>query len=99
MVGPSFSGKTYLMPKILSRIPDRDIYIFNKSTPEQYSNSKIKIKEIGKEMKHLNEYENAIIDFHVILVTSNSIYIQIRFSVEGDILIYIIVIYHNPILI
>ena len=26
LVGPSFSGKTYLMLKILSRIPDRDIY-------------------------------------------------------------------------
>ena len=30
LVGPSFSGKTYLMLKILSRIPDRDIYIITK---------------------------------------------------------------------
>ena len=31
LVGPSFSGKTYLMLKILSRIPNRDIYIITKS--------------------------------------------------------------------
>ena len=46
LVGPSFSGKTYLMLKILSRLPDRDIYIITKSPPEQYTNSEIKIKEI-----------------------------------------------------
>ena len=34
MVGPSFSGKTYLMIKILPRIPDGDIYIITKSPPE-----------------------------------------------------------------
>ena len=45
LVGPSFSGKTYLMLKILSRISDRDIYIITKSPPEQYINSKIKIKK------------------------------------------------------
>ena len=45
LVGCSFSGKTYLMLKVLSRIPpDRDIYIITKSPAEQYSNSKIKIK-------------------------------------------------------
>ena len=55
LVGPSFSGKTYLMLKILSRMPERDIYIITKSPPEQYSNSKIKIKEIGDEIKPLNE--------------------------------------------
>ena len=27
LVGPNFLGKTYLMVKILSRTPDRDIYI------------------------------------------------------------------------
>ena len=32
-VGPSFSGKTYLMLKFLSRIPDRDIYVITKSPP------------------------------------------------------------------
>ena len=42
LVGPSFSGKTYLMLKILSRILDRDIYIITKSPPEQYTNSKMK---------------------------------------------------------
>ena len=31
LVGPSFSGKTYLMLKILSRISDRDVYINTKS--------------------------------------------------------------------
>ena len=56
-VGSSFSGKTYLMLKILSRMIDRDIYIITKSPPEQYTNSEIKIKEIGDEIKHLNEYE------------------------------------------
>ena len=35
LVGPSFSGKTYLMLKILSRMIDRDIYIITKSPPEQ----------------------------------------------------------------
>ena len=34
LVGPSFSGKTYLMLKILSRISDHDIYIITKSPPE-----------------------------------------------------------------
>ena len=45
LVGPPFSGKTYLMLKILSRKPDRDFYIITKSPPEQYTNSKIKFKE------------------------------------------------------
>ena len=56
LVGPSFSGKTYLMLKILSRMLDRDVYIITKSPPEQYTNSKIKIKEISDEIKPLNEY-------------------------------------------
>ena len=63
LVGPSFPGKTYLMLKILSRISDRDIYIITNSPPEQFSNSKIKIKEINDEIKPLNEYENGIIVF------------------------------------
>ena len=54
LVGPSFSGKTYLMLKTLSRIPDRDVYIITKSPPEQYTNSKIKIKAISDEIKPLN---------------------------------------------
>ena len=54
LVGPSFSGKTYLMLRTLSRIPDRDIYIITKSPPEQYINSKIKIKEKSDEIKPLN---------------------------------------------
>ena len=45
IVGPSFSGKTYLMIKILSRISDRDIYIITKSAPEQYTNLKLKLKK------------------------------------------------------
>ena len=72
LVGPSFSGKTYVMLKILSRIPDRDIYIITKSLPVHYSNSKIKIKEISDEIKRLSEYENGIIDFEDILGSSNS---------------------------
>ena len=62
-VGPSFSGKICLMLKILSRIPNQDIYTITKSPPEQYSKSKIKIKP-------LNEYENAIIASDDFLGTS-----------------------------
>ena len=82
LVGPFFSGKTYLMLKILSRIPDRDIYIITKSPPEQYTNSKIKLKEISDEIKPLNEYENAIIVFDDILGSSNSRYID-QFFIRG----------------
>ena len=60
------------MLTILSRLPDRDIYIITKSPPDQYSNSKIKIQEIGEETKPLNECENAIIVFDDILGSSNS---------------------------
>ena len=82
LVGPSFSGKTYLMLKILSRISDRDIYIITKSPPEQYINSKIKIKEISDEIKPLNEYENGIIVFDDILGSSNSRFID-QFFIRG----------------
>ena len=82
LVGPSFSGKTYLMLKILSRISDRDIYIITKSPPEQYTNSKIKIKEINDEIKPLNEYENGIIVFDDILGSSNSRFID-QFFIRG----------------
>ena len=54
LVGPSFSCKTYLMFKISSRIPDRDVYIITKSPEEEYSNSKTKIKEISDEIKPVN---------------------------------------------
>ena len=63
LVGPSLSGKSYFLIKLLSRIPDRDIYIITKSPHEQYSNSKIKMKEIAEGMKPLSECENAIIVF------------------------------------
>ena len=82
LVGPSFSGKTYLMLKILSRIPERDIYIITKSPPEQYSNSKIKTKEIGDEIKPLNEYENVIIVFDDVLGSTNSRFID-QFFIRG----------------
>ena len=82
LVGPSLSGKTYLMFKILSRIPDRDIYIITKSPPEQYINSKIKIKEISDEIKPLNEYENGIIVFDDILGSSNCRLID-QFFIRG----------------
>ena len=36
-------------------------------TPEQCSSFKIKIEELGHEIKHLSEYENAIIVFENIL--------------------------------
>ena len=82
MVGPSFSGKTYLMLIILSRMIDRDIYIITKSPPEQYTNSKNKIKEISVEIKPLNEYENGIIVFDDILGSSNSRFID-QFFIRG----------------
>ena len=82
LVGPSFSGKTCLMLKILSRIPDRDIYIITKSPPEQSTNSKIKIKKISDEIKPLNEYENGIIVFDDILGSSNSRFID-QFFIRG----------------
>ena len=64
------------MLKILSRISDRDIYIITKSPPEQYTNSKIKNKEINDEIKPLNDYENGIIVFDDILGSSNSRFID-----------------------
>ena len=82
LVGPSFSGKTYLMLKILSRISDRDIYIITKSPLEQYTNSKIKIKEISDEIKPLNEYENGIIVFDDVLGSTNSRFID-QFFIRG----------------
>ena len=82
LVGPSFLGKAYLMIKILSRLPNRDIYIITKSPPEQYSNSKIRIKEIGDEIKPLSEYENGIIVFDDILGSSSSRFID-QFFITG----------------
>ena len=82
LVGSSFAGKTYLMLKILSRMIDRDIYIITKSPPEQYTISKIKIKEITNEIKPLNEYENGVIVFDDILGSSNSRFID-QFFIRG----------------
>ena len=82
LVGSSFAGKTYLMLKILSRMIDRDIYIFTKSPPEQYTNSKIKIKEISDEINPLNEYENGFIVFDDILGSSNSRFTD-QFFIRG----------------
>ena len=82
LVGPSFSGKTYLMLKILSRMIDRDIYIITKSPPEQYTNSIIKIKEKSDEIKPLNEYENGIIVLDDILGSSNTRFID-QFFIRG----------------
>ena len=49
-----FAGKSYLMLKVLSRMSGKDIYIVTKSAPEQKSNSKTKLNEIGEEIKHFN---------------------------------------------
>ena len=90
MVGPSFSGKTYLMLKLLSRIPNRDVYINTKSPPEQYSNSKLKTKEITEEIKPLSEYEKTVVVFDDILVSPNSRHVD-HFLIRGrhnDINIY-----------
>ena len=67
MVGASFSGKTYLMLKFLSQIPDRDIYIITKSPPEHYTSSKVKIKEKNDEIKPLNKNEYGIMVFDDVL--------------------------------
>ena len=83
LVRPSFSGKTYLIFKFPSRIPDRDNCIITKSPPGQYSNSKIKTKEIGEDIKPLNEYESAIIVSDDILGFSKSRYVD-PFSLEDD---------------
>ena len=61
---------------------DRDIYMITKSIPEQYTNSKIKIKEISDEIKPLNEYENGIIVIDDILGSSNSRFID-QFFIRG----------------
>ena len=82
LFGRSFSGETYLMLIILSRKPDRDIYIITKSPPEEYTNSKIKIKEISDEIKPLNEYENGILVFDDILGSSNSRFVE-QFFIRG----------------
>ena len=82
LVGSAFSGKTNLMLKILSGKIDQDIYIITKSPPEQYTNSKIKIKEIGDKIKPLNEYENGIIVSDDILGSSNSRFID-QFFIRG----------------
>ena len=70
------------MSKNFLRIPNRDIYIITKSPPEQYSNSKIKIKEICDEIKPLFEYENGITVFDDILGSSNSKFID-QFFISG----------------
>ena len=61
---------------------DRDIYLITKSLPEQYTNSKIKIKEVSDEVEPINEYENAIIVFDDILGSSNSRFID-QFFIRG----------------
>ena len=70
LVGHSFLGEIYNVLKILSRVRNRDTYIITKSPPEQYSNSKIKIKETAEEINSLNEYDNAIRVFDDILGSS-----------------------------
>ena len=83
LVGPIFLGKTYLLLKFLSRIPNRDIYIITKSSREQYSNSKSHSKEICAENKPLNEDEKAIVVSDDILVSRNSKYLD-QFFLRGE---------------
>ena len=84
--------------KILSRLPNRDFYINTKYPPEQYSLSKIKIKEIGEEIKQLNEDEKDIITFDYILGTSNSKHTH-QFFMRGRHTNLVVYYLHNPILI
>ena len=76
LVGPPFSGKTYLMLKLLSPIANLDSYTISKSRPEQYTKSKIKIKETNEEIKPLKEFKKAVIVFDETLGSSNSRYID-----------------------
>ena len=76
LVGPSFSSRTHLMLKILSRLTDEDVFRLNNSHPEQYSNSKIKIKAIDEAIVSPNEYENAIIVFDDMSGSSKSRYLD-----------------------
>ena len=82
LVGPSFSGKTYFMLKVLSRKLNRDIYIITNSHHDVCTNSKIKIKEIGEEIKLLNEYENGVIVFDDTLRSPNSKFTH-QFFIRG----------------
>ena len=71
------------MLKIFSQIqPDRDFYIFTKSPPGQFSNSKVKKKEITEKKKTSEENENAIIVFDDVLGSSNSRYVD-QFFIRG----------------
>ena len=83
LVGLSFPGETYLMLKFLSGIPNRDFYVFTKSPPEQYSDSKIKTKENGEELKPLNEHQNPILVFHAVFGTSSSKNVKQFFKRRG----------------
>ena len=58
------------MVENVSRIFHRSFYIFTESPPEQYTNSKIKIGQVGK--KPSNEYENDIKVFDDVLGSSNA---------------------------
>ena len=68
------------MFKIHSQIPNRDIYIITKSPFEQFSNSKIKIKETAEETKTLTENTTSIIGLDEILGTSITRYIDQVFN-------------------
>ena len=77
IVGPSFSGKTHLILKMLSRIPNRDFYKLTNSPPEEYIN-----QNQGHWLGALNEYEEAIIVFFDFLTSSNSQY-KDQFLIKG----------------
>ena len=82
LVGCAFAGKTHLLLKVLSRLPNWDVYITTKSPRDQYSNSKIKVKEVSAEIKPVSEYENGIIVFDDILGSSNSKFID-QYFIRG----------------
>ena len=74
-VGLSFTGKTHLMLKILSKLRNQSIDIITESPLEQYSTAK-KIKEYSEETKPPNEYENGILVFDDILGSPKSRYMD-----------------------
>ena len=70
------------MLKFCSRIPDQGFYKIDKS-PKQYSNSQIKITEMGEEIQHLSGYDNAVKVFHHFLTSSNCKYFD-KFLIRGQ---------------
>ena len=51
------------MVELLSRLGDKDVCLFAKIFPEQYSNSKFKLTDMGEKIRPVSEHEGRIIVF------------------------------------